>query len=48
MVSFTKVQYCIHGDIVGGSEIVKNYADVVYGWPLNTEWMLTILTVITY
>ena len=33
MASFSDVQY--FSDIVGGSEKVQNYADVIYGWFLN-------------
>ena len=29
---FAKVQYLIYVDIVGGSEKVKIYADVIWGW----------------
>ena len=34
MASFANVQYFIHADMVGGSEEVQNYADVIYGWSL--------------
>ena len=27
-------QYCMYPDIVGRSEKVQNYADVIYGWSL--------------
>ena len=27
-VGFSEVQYCIYDDIMGGSEIVQNHADV--------------------
>ena len=29
---FAKVQYLIYVDIVGGSEKVKIYADIIWGW----------------
>jgi hypothetical protein len=29
---FADVQYCIYADIVGGSEKVQKYFDVIYGW----------------
>ena len=29
--------YCIYADIVGGSEKVQNYADVIYGWCLKVS-----------
>ena len=29
---FADVQYCIYADIVGGSEKVQKYSDVIYGW----------------
>ena len=32
MASFAEIHCCIDADIVGGSEKVKNYADVIYGW----------------
>ena len=32
MVIFADVQYCIYADIVGGSEKVQKYADVIQGW----------------
>ena len=31
-VVFADVQYCIYADIVGGSEKVQKYFDVIYGW----------------
>ena len=30
IASFAKVQYCVYADIVGGSEKVPNYSDVIY------------------
>ena len=30
MVNFADVQYCIYADIVGGSEKIQEYADVVH------------------
>ena len=35
MTSFADVQYCIYADTLGGSEEVKNYADVIYKGSLN-------------
>jgi hypothetical protein len=35
MASFADVQYCIYADMVGGSEKVQTYADVIYGWSLS-------------
>ena len=35
MTSFADIQYYIYTDIVGGSEKVQNYADVIYGWSLG-------------
>ena len=32
MYSFTDVHYFMYADIVGRSEKVRNYADVIYGW----------------
>ena len=29
MTIFADVQYCIYADIVGGSEIVQKYADII-------------------
>ena len=31
MAVFADVQYCIYADIVGGSEKVPKYVDVIYG-----------------
>ena len=31
---FADGQYCIHADIVGGSEKVQKCADVIYGWSI--------------
>ena len=32
------IRYCIHAYIVGGSEKVQNFADVIYGWsPSKTQ-----------
>jgi hypothetical protein len=35
MASFADIQYCIYADIMGGSEKVQTYADVIYEWCLN-------------
>ena len=35
MAIYTEVQYFIYADIVGGSEKVQSYADVIYGWSLR-------------
>ena len=35
MASCVDVQYRTNFDIVGGSEIVQIYADVIYGWSLT-------------
>ena len=29
MIIFADVQYCIYADIVGGAEIVLQYADII-------------------
>ena len=42
LLTFTNM-YCIYADIVGGSEKVQNYTDVIYAWsptqldPLRTK-----------
>ena len=41
-VIFADVQYCIYADIVGGSEKVQNYADVIYGWSLTQQYNITV------
>ena len=35
MTSFAEVQCSINADIVGGSEKVQNYADIINGWSLT-------------
>ena len=35
MAGFADIQYCIYADIVGGSEKVQKYADVIQGWSLG-------------
>ena len=37
MTRFADVQYCIYAKIVGGSEKVQNYAEVIYGWSLENN-----------
>ena len=37
MANSTYVQYYFYADIVGGSEKVQNYADVIHGWSLNEQ-----------
>ena len=37
MAGFVDIQYCIFADIVGVSEKVQNYADVIHGWPLYSS-----------
>ena len=32
---FADCQYCIYADLLGGSETIQNYTDVIYGWPLT-------------
>ena len=34
MASFADIQYCIYADILGRSEEVENFADVINGWSL--------------
>ena len=37
MASFADVHYCIYADMVGGSEKVQNYAEIIYGWSLMKQ-----------
>ena len=46
MSSFAVVQYCIYADLtplVGGSEKIQNYADVIYGWSLGCGLSVSLL-----
>ena len=40
MTIFADVQYCIDDDIVGGSEKIQKYSDVIEGWFLTKNAFL--------
>ena len=43
MTSFADFQCCIYADVEGGthgSEKVKIYADVIYGWSVILKWSI--------